>query len=174
MGNPRTGTLTVKPKMKCCIIMRESSKFCQRGSNFDNVFFSWWEEGGPKYHYKRTILGPPAKRLRADDGPTLNAGLVALYFFRGSGPVLLRNPIFFIFFSGGEGGPDPLSPLWICAWLCGIIPGPAHFAKTKLIFRQRNLILEIITSDPSIYTIDHPDLTVSNFMENSIGPRRVK
>ena len=31
---------------------------------------------------------------RDDDGPTLNAGLVALYFFKGSRPVLLRNPIF--------------------------------------------------------------------------------
>ena len=36
----------------------------------------------------------------ADDGPTLNAGLVALWFFRGSGPVLLRNPIFLWFFRG--------------------------------------------------------------------------
>ena len=33
---------------------------------------------------------------------------------------------------------------------------------------------EIITSDPSISTMDHPDLTVSNFNENSIGPKRVK
>ena len=38
-----------------------------------------------KYHYKRTIIGPPAKRhlymafrWRADNGPKLNAGLVAL------------------------------------------------------------------------------------------------
>ena len=35
-------------------------------------------------------------RWWADGGPTLNAGLV--WFFRGSGPVLLRNPIFFRFF----------------------------------------------------------------------------
>ena len=37
-----------------------------------------------KYHYKRAIMGPPAKhhlngiRWRPDDGPTLNAGLKAL------------------------------------------------------------------------------------------------
>ena len=43
-------------------------------------------------------------RWRADVGPTLNVGLVALWFFRGSGPVLLRNPIF-LWFSGGGGGP---------------------------------------------------------------------
>ena len=49
-----------------------------------------------------------------DDGPKLNTNLVALKFFRGSGPVLLRNPIFFRFseggWGGGGGGPDPLSP----------------------------------------------------------------
>ena len=49
-----------------------------------------------------------AFRWQADDRPTLNAGLAALWFFRGSGPVLLRNPIFLWFFFGG--GPDPLSP----------------------------------------------------------------
>ena len=31
------------------------------------------------------------------------------------------------------------------------------------------MFLNIITCDPSIYTIDHPDLTVSTFMENTIG-----
>ena len=31
----------------------------------------------------------------------------------------------------------------------------------------------IITCDPSIYTIDHTDLTLSNFMGNSIGTKRV-
>ena len=32
-------------------------KFCQRGSNFGLV-----EKGWEKYHYKRAIIGPPAKR----------------------------------------------------------------------------------------------------------------
>ena len=38
-------------------------KFCPRGgvSNFDNVFFSWWWERGSKHHYKRAIIGMPAK-----------------------------------------------------------------------------------------------------------------
>ena len=44
---------------------------------------------------------------RADDGATLNAGLVALWFFRGSRPVLLKYPIFSWFFRGVR---DPLSP----------------------------------------------------------------
>ena len=83
--------------------MRGSRKFCQRGSNFDGFFFGYRflvnEGRGPKYHLKRAIIGPPAKRHLmafrwwADDGPTLNAGLVVLGFFRGSAPVLLRNPI---------------------------------------------------------------------------------
>ena len=45
-----------------CLNMRGSRKFCQRCSNLDNVFFSWWGEGGSKYHFKRAIIGPPAKR----------------------------------------------------------------------------------------------------------------
>ena len=49
-----------------------------------------------------------AVRWRADDGQRLNAGLVAL-FFRGSRPVLLRNPIFLLFSRGG-GGTEPLPP----------------------------------------------------------------
>ena len=33
--------------------------------------------------------------------------------------------------------------------------------------------LEIITCDSSMYTIDHPDLNLSYFMEHSIGPQKV-
>ena len=33
------------------------------------------------------------------------------------------------------------------------------------------MFLEIITIDPSVYTIDHPGLTVSNFMGKSISPK---
>ena len=95
-----------------CVSMRGSRKFCQSGSNFGNFFLSWWGEEGSNYHYNRAIIGPPAKRnlnafrWRAHDGPTLNTGLKALWFFRRSGPVLLRNPIFCDF----SGGPDPLPP----------------------------------------------------------------
>ena len=52
--------------------------------NSDNVFFSFLWERGSKYHKKQAIIGPPAKhrlmafRWRADDGQTLNAGLVVL------------------------------------------------------------------------------------------------
>ena len=33
---------------------------------------------------------------------------------------------------------------------------------------------EILTHDPSIYTIDHLDLTASNFMGCLMGPKMVK
>ena len=43
------------------ISMRGSRKFCQRGSNFDNVFIVDEGRDNPKYHYKRAIIDPPAK-----------------------------------------------------------------------------------------------------------------
>ena len=81
-----------------------------------------------KYHLKWVIICPSAKRhflafrWRADDGPTVNAGLVSLWFFRGSRPILLGNPIF----CDCSGGPDPLSPLWIRACLSSWIGQYVH------------------------------------------------
>ena len=67
--------------------MRGSRKFFQRGSNSDNVFFRFLVAEG-KEDPNTTKSGPSsarqrsgilmAFRWRADDGPTLNAGLVAL------------------------------------------------------------------------------------------------
>ena len=56
---------------------------------------------------ERIQIPRKAFRWRADVDPTLNAGLVALWFYRRSGPVMIRNPIFLCFF---KGGPDPLPP----------------------------------------------------------------
>ena len=39
--------------------------------------------------------------------------------------------------------------------------------------KKYNIFLKIIACDPSTYTMGHPDLTVSNFMGNSIGLKRV-
>ena len=54
---------------------------------------------------------PNITKRRDDDGPTLNAGLVVLRFFRGSRPALLRTFIDLCFSGGGgcRGGLDPLS-----------------------------------------------------------------
>ena len=81
--------LPLKMKDDCPVtdILHGSRKFCQRGSIFFLV-----DEGIEDPN--TTINRPSSARQRnADDGPTLNAGLVAV-IFRGSGPVLLRNPIF--------------------------------------------------------------------------------
>ena len=66
------------------VSMRGSRKFCQRGSKFDNIFLI--DKGiedtntainGPSSARQRNAI-KMAFRWRADDGPTLNAGLVAL------------------------------------------------------------------------------------------------
>ena len=84
--------------------MRESKRFCQRGSNSENLFLllflSWRGKKGSIYHYKRTIIGPPAKlhlncvSLACRWRPNIESGLSALWFFKWSEKVLLRNPIF--------------------------------------------------------------------------------
>ena len=50
-----------------------------------------------------------AFRWRAHDGPTLNAGLVAA-IFQGNRTCIARKSYIVVIF---QGGPDPLSPLWI-------------------------------------------------------------
>ena len=40
--------------------------------------------------------------------------------------------------------------------------------------KATHFFLKFIICDPSIYIMDHPDLTVCSFMENSIGLKRVK
>ena len=78
----------------CAKTMRGSRKFCQRGPNFDRVFFLFFinkGRGDPNTTIKGAIIGPPAN---ANNDQKVNAGLVALWFFRGSRPILLRHPIF--------------------------------------------------------------------------------
>ena len=41
--------------------------------------------------------------------------------------------------------------------------------KIDLQRKKHNIFLKIITCDPTIYTMDQSDLTVSNFMVMSIG-----
>ena len=45
---------------------------------------------------KATTIGPSGKRWRADDGPTvmMECWFGSFVIFMGSGPVLLRQPIF--------------------------------------------------------------------------------
>ena len=99
--------------------LRRSRKFCQRGSKNDSFFVVFLVDEGIE-DPNTTVNGPSSARQWntihmafpwwADEGPTLNAGLVALWFFSRSGPILLRNPKFLWFFSGGGSRP-PVPPL---------------------------------------------------------------
>ena len=78
--------------------------------------FSWWGEEGSKYHYQRSIIGPPAKRhlngvsLACRCWPNLECWLDSFVIFRGSGPVLLLDTLYFCDFLDGES--DPQSPMY--------------------------------------------------------------
>ena len=49
------------------------------------------------------------------------------------------------------------------------------FAKTKSIFRERNVIFFLnYNLNPSMNIMDHTDISASNFMENCIGPKRIE
>ena len=80
-----------------------------------------WEEGGSKYHYKRAIIGPPAKRhlngvsLACRWWPNIECWLGSFKIFQGIRTSIARNPIFLWFFIGGGGGGGggsgpPISP----------------------------------------------------------------
>ena len=77
------------------------------------VFFSLWGEGGSKYHYKRAIIGLPAKHhlngisLACPWWPKFEFWLGSFVIFRGSRTILLRNPFFWWFFKD-----PPPSPSW--------------------------------------------------------------
>ena len=77
--------------------------------------------GGSKYHYKRAIIGPPAKRLLNDVSlacPTLNARLKALWFSGDSDQYCKETLYFCDLGGGGGGGSSPLPPpLWIRVWV---------------------------------------------------------
>ena len=67
---------------------------------------------GSKYHYKRAINGPPAKRHL--NGVSLACrcwpNFKCFAFFQGIRTNIAQKPyIFVIFQGGGGGGPDPLS-----------------------------------------------------------------
>ena len=89
---------------------------------FFSFFFSLMREEESKYHYSWSIIGPPARRhlngvsLVGRWWPNIEWWIGSLVILRGSGPVLLRNPIF-LSFSRGVRIPCPL--LWIRTWISG-------------------------------------------------------
>ena len=94
--------------------MRGSRKFCQRGPNFENLFFSLMSRRRNKILLlKRSIIGPPAKRRLNGVSQAcrwclyIESWLGSFVILRGSGPVLLKK-LYFCDFPGG--GSDPLHP----------------------------------------------------------------
>ena len=116
------------------VIMRGSRKFFQSGPT---LFSYWVDPNGTK-------IGPSSA-----DGPTLNAGLVALWFFRGSWPVLLINPIF-CDFSGGGGSGSPVRPppLWHRTLWCQDI---THIYDTFSMWQHMLGIIQCIHMYKSLY-----------------------
>ena len=82
----------------------DPESFVRGGPNLITFFFSWWGYRGSKYHYKWAIVGLPAKCRQVDDGPTLNAGFVGLWF-----QGIARKLYILANFSGGSGPPVPPS-----------------------------------------------------------------
>ena len=83
------------------------------------VFFSWWGEVGSKYHYKRVIIDPPAKRhlngvsLACRRWPNIKLWLGSFGIFQGIRTSIARKPNNFVIFQrGGVRTPFP-PPLWI-------------------------------------------------------------
>ena len=95
------------------VSMRGSRKFCQKGVQFWQrlFFYLFWMRGERIQIALKAGQHQRHFRWSAKNGPTLNAGLVALWFFRGSEPVMPRNPIICDFSGGGVGPPvPPLDP----------------------------------------------------------------
>ena len=75
-------------------------------------------------------------------------------------------------FPGGGGGQDPLPPhppldphMHNAAFHRG---HHCLLMQKQSSEKEHNIFWEIITCDPSIYTMDHSDITVSNIMGNFI------
>ena len=90
----------------CTFSCADPESFVRGGPNLIKKKNGWWgiEDlntaiNGPSTARQRNAI-EMAFRWRTDDGQTLNVGLVALCFFRGFGPALQRNPIFFVISQG--------------------------------------------------------------------------
>ena len=78
--------------------MRGSRKIVREGPTLITVFLVDVGRKDPNTIISRPSSARQRNTINVDDGPTFNAGLVALSFFRRSRPVLLRKSIFLLFF----------------------------------------------------------------------------
>ena len=125
-------------------------------------FFSRWGEGGSKYHYMHYHQPGIERPFKwhfaawcANDGLTLNAGLVALWFFKGSRPVCL-DTLYFCDFSEGGSWPqvhpsgsahDPDQVRQNCLPL--MVPSSELLLENKLTDSQHARVNSFPTSGPT-------------------------
>ena len=135
IGTPATNTIIIGPRRDKNTSLLNTR--IQRGSTSTRVSFKL--VNGEMFQMNQIPLltghhWPVSETLRwrADDGTTLNA----LGFFRGSGPVLLRNPIALVF----SRGPDPLPPSR-SAHVLDSRPGNTQTQTTRLLRLARTLKL---------------------------------
>ena len=138
-----------------------------RGGPTLTTFFSFMGEEFSKYHYKRAIFGPPAKRHLNGDllacrlWPKIESWLGSFKILRGSGPVLLKTYIFVIL----EGVRTPCPPPPSGSANALHPPMSKSRANVFLIFQCPGICLtpsqvDILVSDdshafcPTMYNID--------------------
>ena len=88
-------------------------------------------------------------RRRADDGPSLNAGLVALYF-KGIPTSIAKEPYIYVIFQGGGGGGGPPVPPLDPHMKSHIFSGIIH--DSHMIWRRYKELNTVFTSYTRSYT----------------------
>ena len=109
--------------------MRGSRKFCQRGSNSDNVLFRIAPKVvliNAKWHQKWAIIGPPRKRhlnvsLVGRWWPNIEFWFGSFAIFQGIWPIIAKKPYTFLVFMG-------VQTLWISSWLSFISDLAVHLS----------------------------------------------
>ena len=106
-------------------------KVCQWEPNSNNEFFllffmrgEWIQKALKEGYHRPASETPFTFRWQADDGPTLNACLVALIFREIWTSIAKKPYIFVIFFQGGK---DPLPPP---------PSGSAHVYRTNILYKH--------------------------------------
>ena len=134
--------------------MRGYRKFASGSPTLTTYFFihffmrGEWIQNALKEGYHRPASETSFTfRWRADDGPTLNACLVAL-IFQGIWTSIARKPYIFVIFQGGQ-DPLPPSPLWIRACLSRNI-----FYKHTFFFMAWLHVIRILLN-PDITSLEH-------------------
>ena len=99
----------------CCLYMRGSRKFCQRGSNFDSDFFKFEDErkdpnstfrGPSLFHQQNAIY--MTFLLACQWWPNIECWLCSFVIFQGIETSIAKKPCSSVIFQGGGLDPYPL------------------------------------------------------------------